>query len=579
MQVRKQQAFLDSMPLARTLHNAIALSNIDIAQRAKMRPILQLANDRLGIPDEALEPYGRFKAKVSLDFIRSLDDRPDGKLILVTAVSPTPAGEGKTTTTVGLGDALNHIGKKAIICLREPALGPVFGMKGGAAGGGYSQVVSMEDINLHFTGDFSAISLANNLLSALIDNHMHFGNELKFDARKIAWRRVVDLNDRSLRSIVVGLGSPNGFAREDGFDIVVASEIMAIFCLATSLKDLRERLGNIVVGTSLAGQPILARQLNAHGAMTVLLKQALAPNLVQTLENNPAFIHGGPFANIAHGCNSVIATRTALKLADYVVTEAGFGADLGAEKFVDIKCRKAGLRPAAAVIVATVRALKFHGGVNVADVGRENLAALKLGLVNLERHIDNVRNQYGIPCVVSINHRAEDTDAEVKLLIDSVARHGVKVILARHFAEGGKGAVEVAREVVNLSSQPGGFKFVYEDSATLWDKMQAIARNIYHAADISAEKQVRLQIQKLQDAGYGHYPVCVAKTQYSFSTDPAMRGAPSGHTVNIREVRLAAGAQFIVMICGEIMTMPGLPRIPASVSIDVDDDGKTCGLF
>ncbi len=544
-----------------------------------MLPILQLAKDRLGIPEESLESYGRFKAKVSLDFIKQLHDRPDGKLVLVTAVSPTPAGEGKTTTTVGLGDALNYIGKKAIICLREPALGPVFGVKGGAAGGGYSQVVPMEDINLHFTGDFSAISLAHNLLAALIDNHIYYGNELKFDSRRVAWRRVVDLNDRALRSIVVGLGAQNGFSRETGFDIVVASEIMAIFCLSTSLKDLRERLGNIVIGTSLGGEPILASQLKAHGAMTVLLKQALAPNLVQTLENNPAFIHGGPFANIAHGCNSVIATRAGLKLADYVVTEAGFGADLGAEKFVDIKCRKAGLKPSAAVIVATIRALKFHGGVDVADVGKENLAALKLGLVNLERHIDNVRNRYGIPCVVSINHRAEDTDAEVKLLIDSVAHHGVKVILARHFAQGGKGAVEVAREVVDLCSKPSGFKFVYEDSATLWEKMQAIAQKVYHAADISADKGVRQQIQQLQDAGYGHYPVCVAKTQYSFSTDPTLRGAPTGHIVHVREVRLAAGAQFIVMICGDIMTMPGLPRVPASVSIDVDEDGKIVGLF
>ena len=544
-----------------------------------MQPILQLARDRLGIPEESLESYGRFKAKVSLDFIKGLKERPDGKLVLVTAVSPTPAGEGKTTTTVGLGDALNHIGKKAIICLREPALGPVFGVKGGAAGGGYSQVVPMEDINLHFTGDFSAISLAHNLLAALIDNHIYYGNELRFDSRRIAWRRVVDLNDRALRSIVVGLGTQNGFSRETGFDIVVASEIMAIFCLSTSLKDLRERLGNIVIGTSLSGEPILARQLKAHGAMTALLKQALAPNLVQTLENNPAFIHGGPFANIAHGCNSVIATSTALKLADYVVTEAGFGADLGAEKFVDIKCRKAGLKPSAAVIVATIRALKFHGGVNVADVGKENLAALKQGVVNLERHIDNVRNRYGIPCVVSINHRAEDTDAEVKLLIDSVSHHGVKVILARHFAEGGKGAVEVAREVVDLCSKPNGFKFVYEDSATLWEKMQAIAQKVYHAADISADKAVRQQIQQLQDAGYGNYPVCVAKTQYSFSTDPTLRGAPTGHIVHVREVRLAAGAQFIVMICGDIMTMPGLPRMPASVSIDVDEDGKIVGLF
>jgi formate--tetrahydrofolate ligase len=555
-------------------------SNIEIAQRAKMKPILQVAADRLGIPEESLEAYGRFKAKVSLDYINQLQGRPDGKLILVTAVSPTPAGEGKTTTTVGLGDALNHIGKKAIICLREPALGPVFGVKGGAAGGGYSQVVPMEDINLHFTGDFSAISLAHNLLSALIDNHIHFGNELKFDTRRIAWRRVVDMNDRALRSIMVGMGGPaNGFTRQDGFDIVVASEIMAIFCLATSLQDLKERIGNIVVGTSMSGEPILARQLNAHGAMTVLLKQALAPNLVQTLENNPAFIHGGPFANIAHGCNSVIATKTALKLADYVVTEAGFGADLGAEKFVDIKCRKAGLAPAAAVIVATVRALKFHGGVAVTDVGKENLQALKDGLVNLERHVDNVKNHYGIPCVVSINHRAEDTDAEVKLLIETMGKKGVKVILARHFAEGGKGATEVAHEVVKLCEQKNSFKFVYEDKAPLWEKMQTIARTIYHASDISADKSVRQQIQKLQESGYGHYPVCVAKTQYSFSTDPSLRGAPSDHIVNVREVRLCAGAQFIVMICGDVMTMPGLPRVPSAVNIDIQADGTIVGLF
>ncbi len=556
------------------------LSNIEIAQAAKMKPILQIARDRLGIEEEHLEAYGRFKAKVSLECIDKLKGRPDGKLILVTAVSPTPAGEGKTTTTVGLGDALNHIGKKTIICLREPALGPVFGVKGGAAGGGYSQVVPMEDINLHFTGDFSAISLAHNLLSALIDNHIHFGNELKFDSRRITWRRVVDLNDRALRSITVGLGGPaNGFTREDGFDIVVASEVMAIFCLATSIADLKERLGNIVIGTSMSGEQILAKQLNAHGAMTVLLKNALAPNLVQTLENNPAFIHGGPFANIAHGCNSVIATKTALKLADYVVTEAGFGADLGAEKFVDIKCRKAGLVPSAAVIVATVRALKFHGGVPVAEVGKENLDALKAGLVNLERHVDNVKNHYGIPCVVSINHRAEDTDAEVKLLIDSMGKKGVKVILARHFAEGGKGATEVAREVIKLCEQPSSFKFVYEDQATLWQKMRTVARTIYHASDISADTKVRQQIQKLQDAGYGHYPICVAKTQYSFSTDPALKGAPTGHMVNVREVRLAAGAQFIVMICGDIMTMPGLPRVPSAANIDILPDGKVVGLF
>ncbi len=556
------------------------MNNLEIAQQAKMRLIADVARERLQIPEEALEAFGRYKAKISLDYIDGLKGRPDGKLILVTAVSPTPAGEGKTTTTVGLGDALNHIGKKAMVCLREPALGPVFGVKGGATGGGHAQAVPMEDINLHFTGDFAAIAMANNLLAALIDNHIHFGNELQFDTRRIAWRRVVDLNDRALRGIVVGLGGPaNGVPREDGFDIVVASEVMAIFCLATSLADLRERLGNIVVGYNTRREPILARQLNAHGAMTVLLKQALAPNLVQTLENNPVLIHGGPFANIAHGCNSVIATKAALKLADYVVTEAGFGADLGAEKFIDIKCRKAGLRPAAAVIVATVRALKFHGGVAVADVGKENLQALAAGIVNLERHIDNIQREFGIPCVVSINHRREDTDAEVKLLIDAVSRQGVKVLLARHFAEGGKGAAEVAREVVAMCEQPNHFKFVYEDDAGLWEKMQAIAKKIYRADDITAPKNVREQIQRLQDAGYGGYPVCVAKTQYSFSTDPGLRGAPTGHVVNIREVRLAAGAQFVVMICGDVMTMPGLPRVPASVSIDIDEPGRPVGLF
>jgi formate--tetrahydrofolate ligase len=555
-------------------------SNIEIAQGARMRPIMELARERLGIPEEHLEPYGRYKAKVSLDYLSQLADRPDGKLVLVTAISPTPAGEGKTTTTVGLGDALNLIGRKAIVCLREPALGPVFGVKGGAAGGGYSQVVPMEDINLHFTGDFAAIALANNLLAALIDNHIHQGNQLGFDVRRIAWRRVLDINDRALRDIVVGLGgTANGYPRQDGFDIVVASEVMAVFCLARDLSDLKERLGRIVVGYSTAGKPILARDLNAHGAMTVLLKQALAPNLVQTLENNPAFIHGGPFANIAHGCNSVMATRAALKLADYVVTEAGFGADLGAEKFVDIKCRKAGLRPAAAVIVATVRALKFHGGVEVAELPQENLAALEKGIVNLQRHIDNVRSNYGLPCVVAINHRAEDSPSEVKLLIEKVSSQGVKVILGRHFAEGGRGAAEVAEEVVRLTEQPGGFHYVYEDGATLWDKMKAIATKIYHASDISADSKVKAQIKQLQEGGYGSYPVCVAKTQYSFSTDPKLRGAPEGHIVNIREVRLAAGAEFVVMICGDIMTMPGLPKVPAANAIDVDASGKVVGLF
>jgi len=556
------------------------VNNIEIAQRATMRRISEIAVERLGIPEDCLEAYGRYKAKISLEYLASLEERPDGRLILVTAISPTPAGEGKTTMTVGLGDALNHIGKKAMICLREPALGPVFGMKGGAAGGGYSQVVPMEDINLHFTGDFSAIGLANNLLAALIDNHIYHGNELAFDVRRIAWRRVVDLNDRALRALTIGLGgAANGFPREDGFDIVVASEVMAIFCLATSLADLKERLASIVVGYTRAQQPICARQLQAQGAMTVLLQQALAPNLVQTLENNPALIHGGPFANIAHGCNSVMATRAALKLADYVVTEAGFGADLGAEKFVDIKCRKAGLRPAAAVIVATVRALKYHGGLEIAAIGQENIAAVEKGIANLERHIENMRDRYCISCVVAINHRAEDTGAEVQAVVKRTADLGVKVILARHFAQGGRGAVDVAHEVVRLCDIPNNFKFVYEESASLWEKMHAIATRVYGAADISASSSVRARIKQLQDGGYGHYPVCVAKTQYSFSTDATVRGAPSGHIVNIREVRLAAGAQFVVMICGDIMTMPGLPRVPSANAIDVDANGKVVGLF
>jgi formate--tetrahydrofolate ligase len=555
-------------------------SNIEIAQQARMRPIQELAHERLGIPAESLEPYGHYKAKVALDYLARLNGKPDGKLVLVTAISPTPAGEGKTTTTVGLGDALNLLGKRAMLCLREPALGPVFGVKGGAAGGGYSQVVPMEDINLHFTGDFAAIAAANNLLAAMIDNHIYQGNVLGFDVRRIAWRRVVDMNDRALRQIVVGLGgTANGVPREDGFDIVVASEVMAILCLATSLRDLKERLGNIVVGYRADQQPIRARDVKAQGAMAALLKTALAPNLVQTLANNPAFIHGGPFANIAHGCNSVIATRAALKLADYVVTEAGFGADLGAEKFVDIKCRKSGLRPSAAVIVTTVRALKYHGGVELADLKTENLAALEKGAVNLERHIDNVVNHYGLPCVVAINRRAEDSEAEIRLLTERGAAHGVRVIGATHFAEGGKGALELAREVVRLCGEPNRFHYVYEDGATLWDKMKAIATKIYHASDITADSKIRNQIKQLQEAGFGHYPVCVAKTQYSFSTDPKLRGAPSHHVVNIREVRLAAGAEFVIMICGDVMTMPGLPKVPAANNIDVDDHGRITGLF
>jgi formate--tetrahydrofolate ligase len=536
---------------------------------------------KLGIPEEHLEPYGHYKAKVSLDYIDTLKDRPNGKLVLVTAISPTPAGEGKTTTTVGLGDALNRIGKKAVICLREPSLGPVFGMKGGAAGGGYSQVVPMEDINLHFTGDFSAVALAHNLLAALIDNHIHQGNELGFDVRRVSWKRVVDMNDRALRDITIGLGGPgNGYPRQDGFDIVVASEIMAIFCLATGLNDLKERISRIVVGHTREQSPILAKDLKAQGAMAALLRDAIKPNLVQTLENNPAFIHGGPFANIAHGCNSVIATQTALKLGEYVVTEAGFGADLGAEKFIDIKCRKAGLRPDAAVIVATLRALKYHGGVNVKDVNKEDLAALEKGIANLERHVDNVRNHYGLPCVVSINHFTFDTDAEIELLTRRMAHLPVPVVVARHWAEGGKGAEDVARAVVGLAgSGSGDFKFVYDESATLWDKVTTIATRIYGASEVTADAKVRSQIRKLQESGYGHYPVCVAKTQYSFSTDTQLRGAPSGHVLNIREVRLQAGAEFIVMVCGDVMTMPGLPRVPSAAAIDVDDRGRIAGLF
>ncbi len=554
-------------------------SDIGIAQSATLKPIGEIAA-RLGIPAASIENYGRYKAKISLDYIDSLKDRPDGKLILVTALSPTPAGEGKTTTTVGLGDGLNKIGKKAAICLREPSLGPVFGMKGGAAGGGYAQVVPMEDINLHFTGDFSAIGLAHNLLAALIDNHIYHGNELGFDVRRVTWKRVMDMNDRALREITVGLGGTgNGFPREDGFDIVVASEVMAIFCLSKSLVDLKQRLGNIVVGYRRDLTPIRASDLKAQGAMTVLLKEALKPNLVQTLENNPAFIHGGPFANIAHGCNSVLATTTALKLADYVVTEAGFGADLGAEKFIDIKCRKSGLRPSAVVIVATVRALKYHGGAELKDINQENLAALEKGIANLQRHVGNVRNHYGLPCVVSVNHFTADTGAEHTLLAKKVAALEVPLVLARHWAEGGAGAADVARKVVELVERgDSSFRFVYEEKQGLWDKIKTIATKIYGAADISADSKIRARIEQLQ-IHYGHYPVCIAKTQYSFSTDPTARGAPSGHVVNIREVRLAAGAEFIVVVCGDVMTMPGLPKIPSADKIDIDAEGRVVGLF
>jgi formate--tetrahydrofolate ligase len=555
-------------------------SDIEIAQRATLKPIAEIAG-RLGIPAASIDNYGHYKAKIALDYIETLKNKPDGKLILVTALSPTPAGEGKTTTTVGLGDALNKIGKKAIICLREPSLGPVFGMKGGAAGGGYAQVVPMEDINLHFTGDFSAIALAHNLLSALIDNHIYHGNELGFDVRRITWKRVIDMNDRALRDITVGLGGPgNGFPRQDGFDIVVASEVMAIFCLSRSLGDLKERLGNIVIGYRRDLSAIRARDLNAQGAMTVLLKEALKPNLVQTLENNPAFIHGGPFANIAHGCNSVLATATALKLAEYVVTEAGFGADLGAEKFIDIKCRKSGLRPSAAVIVATVRALKYHGGCDLREINKEDLAALERGIANLARHVDNVRNQYGLPCVVSVNHFTADTAAEHALLAQAMKRIDAPLVLARHWAEGGAGATDVARKVVELvEKSPSTFRFVYDEKQTLWDKIKTVATKIYGAADISADAKIRAQIEKLQTDGYGNYPVCIAKTQYSFSTDAAARGAPSGHVVGIREVRLAAGAEFVVVVCGEVMTMPGLPKVPSADRIDVDAQGRVVGLF
>ena len=556
-------------------------TDIEIAQQANLRRIADLARERLAIPDEALEPYGHYKAKIALDYLDALAARPDGKLILVTAISPTPAGEGKTTTTVGLGDALNHIGKKAVICLREPSLGPVFGMKGGAAGGGYAQVVPMEDINLHFTGDFGAIGLANNLLAAMVDNHLHHGNELGIDVRRISWRRVMDMNDRALREIVVALGgTANGYPREDGFDIVVASEVMAILCLANSLPDLKTRLANIVVGATRDQRPVRARDLKADGAMAVLLKDALKPNLVQTLEHNLAIIHGGPFGNIAHGCNSVIATRAALKLADYVVTEAGFGADLGAEKFVDIKCRKSGLRPDAVVIVATVRALKYHGGADLKALERPDPAALEKGIANLERHVNNVRNHFGLPCVVCINHFSHDTPAEIALLKRKMAHHEAPVVVARHWAEGGKGAEELGRAVVDLvAGVPSDFRFLYHDDQPLWEKMEAVASKIYGAAQVTADSKVRAQIARLEAEGYGRYPVCVAKTQYSFSTDPALRGAPAGHTVNVREVRLCAGAEFVVMICGDIMTMPGLPKAPSAESIDLTGDGKVAGLF
>ncbi|MBX6368538.1 MAG: formate--tetrahydrofolate ligase [Rhodospirillales bacterium] len=556
-------------------------TDIEIAQAAKMRPIVDVGRDKLGIPAEHLVNYGPYKAKVSLEYVESLKDRPDGKLILVSAITPTPAGEGKTTTTVGLGDALNHIGKKAAICLREPSLGPSFGMKGGAAGGGYAQVVPMEDINLHFTGDFHAIGTANNLLAALIDNHIYWGNELGIDPRRITWRRCMDMNDRALRSIVNSLGGvANGFPREDGFDITVASEVMAIFCLATDLEDLKRRLGNIIVAQRRDRKPVRASELKAQGPMAALLKDAIAPNLVQTLENNPAFVHGGPFANIAHGCNSVLATKTALKLADYVVTEAGFGADLGAEKFIDIKCRKAGLRPDCVVLVATIRALKMHGGVAKEDLKTENIAAVEKGFANLERHVRNVREHFGLPVIVSINRFSADTEGEVKTLLGLCDRLGVECILSDHWARGGAGAAEVAKAVVRtIESAKNKFRFLYPDEMPLWDKVKTIATKTYGASDITADQSVRNRFKELQSEGFGHLPVCIAKTQYSFSTDAALKGAPSNHVVPIREVRLSAGAEFVVVICGDIMTMPGLPKVPAANSISIDSKGRISGLF
>ena len=556
-------------------------SDIQIAREAKMQPIKDILA-KVNVPDEsfAFSPMGRHIAKINLEYIDTLKDKPDGKLILVTAITPTPAGEGKTTTSVGLNDGLNKIGKKSIVCLREPSLGPSFGMKGGAAGGGYAQVVPMEQINLHFTGDFHAITSAHNLLSALIDNHIYWGNKLNIDVRRIVWRRVMDMNDRALRSINVNLGGvANGFPREDGFDITVASEIMAIFCLANSIEDLEKRIGNITVAYTRDKQPIYAKDLNAHGPMTVLLKDALRPNVTQTLENNPAIIHGGPFANIAHGCNSVIATKAGLKLADYVVTEAGFGADLGAEKFLDIKCRKSNLKPSCVVIVATIRALKMHGGLAKDELKNENLEALKKGLVNLERHIENVK-KFGLPVAVAVNHFIADTENEVNELINSCNKLGVKATLCTHWANGGEGTKDLASHVVELiDKEKANFKFLYEDKTKLFEKVETVAKEIYRASEVIADSKVRAQLKGFEDQGYGNLPICIAKTQYSFSTDPSLKGAPSGHVLPIREVRLSSGAEFIVVICGEIMTMPGLPRVPAADSIKLNDKGEIEGLF
>ncbi|MGB5708531.1 MAG: formate--tetrahydrofolate ligase [Arenicellales bacterium] len=555
------------------------MSDIEIARAARIKPIGEIA-DKLGIPKDALVPFGHTKAKVSLDHINTLKDKPDGKLILVTAITPTPAGEGKTTTSVGLTDGLNKIGKNAMVCLREPSLGPCFGMKGGAAGGGYAQVIPMEDINLHFTGDFHAITSAHSLLSALIDNHIYWGNEAGLDTRRVAWRRVVDMNDRSLRQITSSLGGvSNGFAREDGFDITVASEVMAIFCLSKNLEDLQQRLSKIVIGYTRDRKPITADAVKAPGPMTVLLKDAIAPNLVQTLEHNPAFIHGGPFANIAHGCNSVIATRSALKMADFVVTEAGFGADLGAEKFFDIKCRSAGLAPDAAVIVATVRALKMHGGVAKDDLGTENVQAVRDGCVNLQRHVENVKS-FGVPVVVAINRFVADTDAEMAAVREIADSLGVKAIDATHWADGGAGTMELAEQVAAMA-ESGESKFApsYPSEMPIWEKIETIATKLYRADGISADQKTRNQIKDLQEGGFGDLPVCIAKTQYSFSSDPNKKGAPTGHTLPVREVRLSAGAGFIVAVCGDIMTMPGLPRIPSANSIRLNEQGQVEGLF
>lgn len=554
-------------------------SDIEIAREASMRPIMEVG-EKLGIPSEQMISYGHTKAKVSLDYLQSLSDRPNGKLILVTAMSPTPAGEGKTTTAIGLADAMNQIGKQTTVCLREPSLGPCFGMKGGAAGGGYSQVVPMEDINLHFTGDMHAIGAAHNLLAALIDNYVHWSNDIRLDLRRVTWRRVVDINDRQLRQITTGVGGPaNGYPMEGGFDITVASEVMAIFCLSRNLKDLQARLNKIVIGYTRDGATVTAAEVNGSGAMTALLKDALSPNLVQTLENNPAFIHGGPFANIAHGCNSVIATETALKLSDYVVTEAGFGADLGAEKFFNIKCRKSGLKPDAAVVVATVRALKMHGGVAKEDLTKENVEAVRSGLENLGRHIRNT-GQYGIPVTVAINHFVNDTQAEMDIIFDYVAQRGAKAHVCKHWAEGGAGATSLAETVAGLTeSGPSQFHNLYDDDMSLWEKTRHIARSVYGADDISADQKIRDQFRKYESEGYGHFPICIAKTQYSFSSDPKLLGAPSHHHLNIRELVLCAGAEFLVVVCGDVMRMPGLPRVPAANSIYVNDAGQIEGLF